>query len=121
MEFYRFDKMTGKPITKFNSDFVLSRIIKTNTHAHIGCMYLEKDGHVGYHQAGLPQLLLIVGGSGWVRGEGETKYLVNEGDIVFWESGEWHETTSDNGLTAIIIESEAISSSTLLLEKKEIC
>lgn len=29
MELYRFDKETGKRITKFNSDFVMSRIIQT--------------------------------------------------------------------------------------------
>lgn len=30
------------------------------------------------------------------------------GDAVFWEQGEWHETKTDVGLTAIVIESDAL-------------
>jgi hypothetical protein len=28
---------------------------------------------------------------------------------VFWEKDEWHETKSDNGLTAIVIESKELN------------
>ncbi len=48
MELYRFDKETGKRITKFNSDFVMSRIIQTEKNAHVGCMHLEANGVIGY-------------------------------------------------------------------------
>ncbi|WP_211655419.1 cupin domain-containing protein [Planococcus alpniumensis] len=109
MELFKFDKNNGKQISKFNSDFIMSRITQTAQPAHIGCMHLGGDGVVGYHQAVSPQLLLIVSGEGLVRGEQEEYFKVETGDAVFWNKGEWHETKTDTGLMAIVIESEKLS------------
>ncbi|MED3553306.1 cupin [Cytobacillus praedii] len=108
MEIYSFNKDTGKRITVFNSDFIMSRIIQTKKEAHIGCMHLERSGVIGFHQAKLPQLLLIVSGEGYVRGEIENYVKVHTGDAVFWMKDEWHETKTDTGLTAIVVESEEL-------------
>ena len=37
---------------------------------------------------------------------------------IYWEKDEWHETTTDTGLTAIVIESEGLNLS-LLIENTE--
>jgi quercetin dioxygenase-like cupin family protein len=111
MEIYQFKKETGKKITKFNSDFVMSRITQTQKPAHIGCMHLDENGIIGYHQAVVPQLLLIVNGEGLVRGETDEFIKVQSGEAVFWEKDEWHETKTDTGLTAIVIESEELTTS----------
>ena len=108
MELFKFNKNCGKKITRFNSDFIMSRIIQTTQVAHISCMHLEKDGVVGYHQAVSPQLLLIVSGEGLVRGEQEDYFKVGAGDAVFWNKDEWHETRSAEGMMAIVIESEEL-------------
>lgn len=118
MEFYQFNKDSGKKISKFNSDFVLSRIIQTDKPVNIGCMHLDTNGIVGYHQAVGPQLLLILSGEGYVRGEREEYFKVLPGDAVFWEKDEWHETKSDKGLTAIVIESSELSPSSFMSLKK---
>ena len=109
MEFYTFKKDSGKRITKFNSDFILSRILQTTKVTSIGCMHLDRKGIVGYHQAVGPQLLLILNGEGYVRNEKEEYFKVEAGDAVFWENDEWHETKTDVGLTAIVIESEELN------------
>jgi quercetin dioxygenase-like cupin family protein len=114
MEVYEFNKEAGKKITKFNSDFIMSRITQTQKVAHIGCMHLEENGVVGYHQAVIPQLLLIVNGEGFVRGESDEFIKVHSGEAVFWEKDEWHETKTDTGLTAIVIESEELNTSSLI-------
>lgn len=108
MEFYQFTKETGRKITNFSSDFMMSRIIETTNVTNIGCMHLDKNGIVGYHQAVVPQLLLILNGEGYVRNEKEEYVKVEPGDAVFWEKDEWHETKTDTGLTAIVIESEEL-------------
>ncbi len=113
MKLYRFTKETGKKITKFDSDFVMSRITQTEKPVHIGCVHLDVDGVIGYHQAVVPQLLVIVNGEGFVRGEADTSIKVQSGDAVFWDQDEWHETRTDTGLTAIVIESEELSTSSL--------
>lgn len=118
MEFYRFDKEIGKRISKFNSDFIISRIIQTEKAAHIGCMYLKEKGIMGYHQAVVPQILLIMAGEGYVRGEKNEYFKVEAGDAVFWEKDEWHETKTTNGLTAIVIESEELTPSSFMTFKE---
>lgn len=111
MEFYRFDKDNGKKVTHFNSDFIMSRIIQTNSKANIGCMHLGESGIVGYHQAVVPQLLLVVDGEGYVRNEEDTYHHVKSGDAVFWQKDEWHETKTDEGMLVIVIESEELDPS----------
>lgn len=118
MEFYSFSKENGKKIAHFNSDFIMSRIIQTDKTTQIGCMHLEKNGIVGYHQAVTPQLMLVLNGEGYVRNEIEEYYKVQAGNAIFWGKGEWHETKTDKGLTAIVIESESLEPSSFIHLKK---
>lgn len=114
MKIYQFKKEAGKKIKKFDSDFVMSRIAQTDKAAHIGCMHLDENGIIGYHQAFVPQLLLIVSGEGWVRGETNEYIKVHSGEAVFWDRDEWHETKTNKGLTAIVIEGEELTISSLI-------
>ncbi|RDW20340.1 cupin [Oceanobacillus arenosus] len=118
MEFYKFNKESGNKISKFNSDFVMSRIIQTNKPTNIGCMHLDQNGLVGYHQAAVPQLLLILNGEGYVRNEKDEYFKVQSGDAVFWDKDEWHETKTIVGLTAIVIESEELTPKLFMQLKK---
>jgi len=118
LEIYQFKKETGKKITQFNSDFILTRIALTQKKAIIGCIHLEKNGVIGYHQAVVPQLLIIVNGEGFVRGEADDFVKVQSGEAVFWMKDEWHETKTLTGLTAIVIESEELDTSPLMLLQK---
>ncbi|MGM7702361.1 cupin domain-containing protein [Pseudalkalibacillus sp. Hm43] len=114
MEFYRFDQAVGKDIKQFDSKFIMSRVVMTDKPAHIGCMHLDVDGLIGYHQAVVPQLLLIMSGEGKVRGEDDQFFPVKAGDAVFWKKDEWHETKTETGLTAIVIESEELDPSSFM-------
>ncbi|MGE7947993.1 cupin domain-containing protein [Lysinibacillus sp. NPDC093688] len=114
MKIYQLSKENGKNITQFKSNFIMSRIINTEASASIGCMYLEENGVIGYHQAVVPQLLLIIEGEGFVRNEQVQYFQVQPGDAIFWEKDEWHETKSDKGLTAIVIESEQLNPAAFL-------
>ncbi|KAA8783836.1 quercetin dioxygenase-like cupin family protein [Paenibacillus sp. 4624] len=118
MEFYRFDRESGRPITKFDSNFVMSRIIQTSGNAHIGCMHIPANGVVGYHQAVSPQLMLIMTGAGKVRSGNDDFIEIKAGEAVFWEKGEWHETISKIGLTAIVIESEELNPSAYMTSRE---
>ncbi|MBU0905639.1 MAG: cupin [Firmicutes bacterium] len=118
MEFYQFSKDSGKSISKFNSNFKMSRVIQTDKASNIGCMHLEENGIVGYHQAVVPQLLLVINGEGYVRNDEVQNIKVQPGDAVFWEKDEWHETKTDKGLTAIVIESSELNPSLFMPLKK---
>lgn len=118
MEFYKISKDSGKKIFHFNSNFIMSRVIQTDKTTNIGCMHLEEGGVIGYHQAVVPQLLLVISGEGYVRNDKDEYFKVQSGDAVFWEKDEWHETKSNKGLTAIVIESVELNPSLFMPLKK---
>lgn len=70
----------------------------------ISSVYIQPGGKIGYHQAVTPQLFLLVQGEGWVKGEIDETLAVQEGQAIFWEQGEWHESGSEKGMIAVIIE-----------------
>lgn len=64
MKIYSFKKSEGEKISDFNSNFSLSKILRTKEMAQIGCFYLEKNGVIGSHEASVPQILLVGVASG---------------------------------------------------------
>jgi quercetin dioxygenase-like cupin family protein len=83
-----------------------SKIINHNNPIHVGCISVGKDGIVGLHEATISQLFLVVQGEGWVSGKEGARYNIDSGYAAFWESGEIHESGSEEGMIVIIIESE---------------
>lgn len=105
MKVFRFDPAAGKEIEQFGSvKAIISRILHLETEAEISSVYIRPNGKIGYHQAVTPQLFLLVQGTGWIKGATEEKLSVREGQAIFWEQGEWHESGSETGMTAVIIE-----------------
>ncbi len=115
MHIFQFGQQSGKHINKFNSNFIISRIMQYTGSFHMNCAYLEQNGVIGYHQAPMSQLLLIMNGKGQVKGNDDIFIDIQQGDAVYWEKDEWHETRTTSGLTAIIIESEQLDLSHLQL------
>ena len=110
MRLYRFDVGVGRKIDKLGSvNFVLSGIARLDSDAQVSCIHLGPDGKVGYHQAITPQLLLVVQGEGWVRGDVGDRVPITAGHAVFWEKDEWHESSTQAGMMAIVIESKALN------------
>jgi quercetin dioxygenase-like cupin family protein len=77
-------------------------------------MYVEPNGVIGLHQTVGPQLFLFVRGKGWIRGRDERRAEIHAGQAVFWKSGEWHETGTEAGLVAIVIEGADLDPSALM-------
>lgn len=107
MKIFCFDPGVGREITHFGSANVIqSRVAALNGQAQVSCMYLQPKGVIGYHQAAASQLFLVVGGEGRVRVEGAEDQPIEAGQAVYWEQGEWHETRTETGMTALVIEAE---------------
>lgn len=73
------------------------------------CFRLGPGGVIGRHPASVEQLLVVVEGSGWVTGGEGERTRIAAGEAAFWDAGEEHETTSDDGLTAIVIEGPGLA------------
>src|SRR5579859_1099726 len=84
--------------------------ILLNRSLAVVALYLDPHGAMDEHSAGEPILLLVIGGSGWVRiggPDGETR-AISVGDAVLWPAGLAHTIwTEDDPLRAIAIEGPA--------------
>ncbi|QWG44718.1 cupin domain-containing protein [Bacillus mycoides] len=116
MKIFDFSEKVGKHISVFQSNFIMSKILNHQGNIHIGAMHLQENGIIGYHEAVVSQLLLIVDGEGYVCGTDKEKVTVEAGQAVFWEKGEFHETSTEKGLMAIVIESEDLENGVLMKE-----
>ncbi|MGG0258346.1 cupin [Bacillus mycoides] len=105
MKIFDFSAEAGKHISVFQSNFIMSKILNHQGNIHIGAMHLQENGIIGYHEAVVSQLLLIVDGEGYACGANKEKVKVEAGQAVFWTKGEFHETSTEKGLMAIVIES----------------
>jgi quercetin dioxygenase-like cupin family protein len=65
-------------------------------------------GVVGRHSTGCHQVFAVLSGPGWVSGGDGDRETVTRGDVVIWEPGEDHESGSDEGMTAIVVEAEEL-------------
>ena len=108
MKLFRFDSEVAHPVERFESrGFSISRILTNMSNVQrIGCLNLDKNGVVGFHQATCPQLFLVVDGSGWVAGESRQRIPIAAGQAAFWNTNEWHESGTDFGMRAIAIEAD---------------
>ena len=53
-------------------------------------------------------------GQGWVRGDADEKHAIKGGQAAFWENDEWHESGTETGMTAVIIEAGTIDPAKLM-------
>ena len=70
---------------------------------------LAPGGRIARHPASVPQVMAVLEGSGEVSGQSGVGEPVVAGEAVFWEAGEEHETTTSDGMTALIIEGEGLA------------
>lgn len=118
MKIYSFKRETGTPIDEHGSTkSMVTHIASLNKSASVKCIYIEADGLVGSHPAESPQLFLVVQGEGYLRGEGSIRTPIQAGQAVRWDQGEWHETSTDSGMMAIVIENEDLDTGQLVPEE----
>lgn len=114
MRLYSFGVEAGHPITQFGSERVAITGIARVAHGEargdvqIGCMRLEPGGCVGAHQATTRQLFLVVRGAGWVRGPEAERTPIAADQAAYWEPGEEHESGSESGMVALVIEGDTL-------------
>ena len=98
MKVLRREDVPGRPLAEFGSvgdvQFVSDSVVR---------MELPPGGRIGMHPAVDEQLFILVAGEGDVRSGSEVAHVV-AGDAVRWSRGEEHETTTQTGLVAIVIE-----------------
>jgi quercetin dioxygenase-like cupin family protein len=72
---------------------------------------LAAGGRIARHRATVPQILVVLEGEGHVSGADGEFEPIAAGEAVFWSASEEHETVSDGGLTALVLEAEGLTPS----------
>lgn len=103
-----FGREHGRRIDRFDSDFVLARLARSDG-VHVACMYLQPGGRVGRHPAVAPQLFAVVEGEGWAAGSDGRRVALRSGEAVLWTAGESHEAGTEVGMVAIVVETDLLS------------
>ena len=98
MKVLRRDELPGRPLTEFGGvgyiRFVSDSVVRIE---------LPPGGRIGMHPAVDEQLFIVVAGEGEVHSGPDAVHVV-AGDAVRWSCGEEHETTTETGLVAFVIE-----------------
>ena len=76
--------------------------------AHVVCIRLGPGGILGRHAGAVAQAFVVVQGEGWVSGPDGAQRPVTAGTAVFWDAGEEHESGTEFGMTAIVVEAERL-------------
>jgi quercetin dioxygenase-like cupin family protein len=103
----RVDLIGEREIDRFES--VAARVRRLAPGAHVVVIEIGAGGKVGRHPAAAQQLFVVVRGTGWVAGGEGRREEINSGEAVIWGAGEEHESGSDGGMTALVVEADSIS------------
>ncbi|MGB7876713.1 MAG: hypothetical protein WBL25_20205 [Anaerolineales bacterium] len=123
MKIFRFEPEAGKEDDQFGSlKAIIARVVQMDDEAKINAIYLQPNKSMSHQQAMTQQLFLLVKGNGWVRSESDKILAITEGQAMLWEKDEWHESGTENGMTAVIIETVNIQPAELmpLLQEDEL-
>lgn len=105
MKIFTYHPEMGKPIEHFESAGAYAKpVVQLPEGGTIHLINISPGGVVGYHPAVGDQLFLVIQGEGTVRGAEQELKPVQAGQAAFWQAGEGHETRSEAGLAAVVIE-----------------
>ncbi len=74
--------------------------------AHLVVVRLRPRGVIGRHPAAGRQLLVVISGDATVSGHDGAPVRLEPGQAAVWEPHEPHETRSEDGLTALLVEGD---------------
>jgi quercetin dioxygenase-like cupin family protein len=87
---------------------ISARVRRLASEAHAVVIEIAPGGVVARHPAVVSQLFVVVSGSGWVSGNDDEREAIRAGEAVVWDQGEEHESGSDEGMTALVVEAESL-------------
>ena len=77
-----------------------------SSHATAAVVTFEPGARTNWHTHPVGQQLVVTGGVGWVKIEGQPKQTVRAGDVIWTPAGakHWHGATPDHSMTHIAIQ-----------------
>jgi quercetin dioxygenase-like cupin family protein len=110
---YAFGRDSSLPL-EGSAGAAVSRIARIEGRTQVSAIHLAAGGEVARHAAPVPQLFLVVAGSGLVSGHDGEPFDIRPGRAAFWEAGEDHHCRSVDGLIALVVESQGLDPSVFM-------
>lgn len=86
----------------------LTASLATGAPVQAAIFRLGPAGRIARHPATVPQIFAVLEGAGRVSGADGDFQPIAAGEAVFWFAGEEHETTTEHGMTALILEGDGL-------------
>lgn len=131
MRIFAFEASSGRPLTSWNdekgvshrvdpktSKTVISPIFMSDAASRFACFHIAAGGFIPKHPATGPQLFVVVEGTGWVSGNDGERIPIKSGQAAFWEPEESHESGTDTGMKAIVVECSSFDPGLFMREIK---
>jgi quercetin dioxygenase-like cupin family protein len=91
-------------VEAFGSHGITLRLLARTEHAQVSSAEFAPGGLLGRHPAAGAQTLAVLNGSGWASGADGVRHDLVAGDLVRFDPGESHESGSDAGMVAVVVE-----------------
>ena len=105
-----FADVVGEAVTLYGSrGVVVAPLALVGSVGHVVALRFAADALLGAHVAPAAQLFVVTDGHGWVMGPDGEHRQVRTGDAVWWDAGDAHAAGSEEGMTALVIESPAMA------------
>src|SRR5262245_52268871 len=85
----------------------IAHLVRVVGEAQLVSLRIAAGGHVGAHEAPIPQLFVCVEGEGWASGADGVRHPLRPGLAALFNEGELHETGTDGGMRALVLEGDA--------------
>ena len=109
MELVDFSATNAAAIERFDSRAArVNRLARIEGTGAVGVIRLGTGGIVGRHPAVRTQLFVVVDGAGVVSDDDGVEVAIAPGQAALWRAGEMHESRSDTGMTAVVIETDDV-------------
>jgi quercetin dioxygenase-like cupin family protein len=108
MRVLRLGAVPGHPIAQFDSDAFTVAPIATGGETHLVMARLGPGGVIGRHRAVGRQILMVLEGQAAVSGDDGGTTVLEPGQAALWEPGENHETRTNGGVLALIVEGDLV-------------
>ena len=113
MQVLRFPLEDAAPIDRFESQHAMvNPLSRVHGDGAVAVIRLGAGGVVGRHPTVRTQLFVVVEGAGVVSGDDGADVPIEQGQAALWRAGESHESRSDSGMTAVVIEIDEVQPAT---------
>ena len=105
MRIINFSHLEDRPaIDIYSKNVSMIPILNSVEEIQFIVMNVKPNGVIRMHKATADQLFIVAKGEGWIRNETSGKIILKEGECVYWQEGEDHESGSDDGMVVYVLE-----------------